>query len=74
MNSERVIISVYRTSISHEDINRLKLVLDNYTKISNWNLDLEDWENILRVESQFSIEKQIINMLNNINIVCVELH
>ena len=74
MNSERKIISVYKTNISPQDVNRLKEVLDNFTKISKWNIDLEDWENILRIESQFSIEKQIINMLNNINIVCIELH
>lgn len=74
MNSERIIISVYKTNISPQDVNRLKEVLDNFTKISKWNIDLEDWENILRIESQFSIEKQIINMLNNINIVCIELH
>ena len=74
MNSERTIISVYKTSTSPEDVNRLQEVLDNFTKISKWNIDLEDWENILRIESQFPIEKQIINMLNNINIVCIELH
>ena len=74
MNSERTIISVYKTSTSPEDVNRLQEVLDNFTKISKWNIDLEDWENILRIESQFSIEKQIVNMLNNISIVCIELH
>ena len=74
MNSERIIISVYKTNISPQDVNRLKEVLDNFTKISKWNIDLEDWENILRIESQFSIEKQIIIMLNNINIVCIELY
>ena len=74
MNSERIIISVYKTNISPQDVNRLKEVLDNFTKISKWNIDLEDWENILRIESQFAIEKQIIIMLNNINIVCIELY
>ena len=74
MNSERTIISVYKTSTSPEDVNRLQEELDNFTKISKWNIDLEDWENILRIESQFSIEKQIVNMLNNISIVCIELH
>ena len=74
MNSERTIISVYKTSTSPENVNRLQEVLDNFTKISKWNIDLEDWENILRIESQFSIEKQIINRLNNINIFCIELH
>lgn len=73
MNSE-IIISVYKTSISPKDVCRLTPVLDNFTKISNWNIDLEDWENILRVESQFSVENNIIGMLNNLNIVCIELH
>ena len=74
MDSERTIISVYKTSTSPEDVNRLQEVLDNFTKISKWNIDLEDWENILRIESQFSIDKQIVNMLNNISIICIELH
>jgi hypothetical protein len=74
MNSEIRIISVYKTSISNEDVSRLKPILDNFTEISNWNIDLEDWENILRIESQFPIENIIIGMLNNLNIVCVELH
>ena len=51
MNSEKIIISVYQTSISIEGISRLKLVLDNFTEINNWDIDLEDCENILRVES-----------------------
>jgi hypothetical protein len=63
MNSERTIISVYKTSTSPEDVKCLQEVLDNFTKISKWNIDLEDRENILRIESQFSIEKQIIIML-----------
>ena len=74
MNSERTIISVYKTSTSPEDVNRLQEVFDNFTKISKWNIDLEDWENILRIESQFSIDKQIVNMLNNVSIICIELH
>ena len=74
MNSERTIISVYKTSTSPENVNRLQEVLDNFTKIIKWNIDLEDWENILRIESQFSIEKKIVIMLNSINIVCIELH
>ncbi len=74
MNSEKRIISVYKTSISYEDISHLKIVLDNFTKITKWNTDLDDCDNILRIESQFSVENKIISLLNNLNIVCIELH
>ena len=56
MNSERTIISVYKTSTSPENINRLQEVLDNFTKIIKWNIDLEDWVNILRIESKLTIK------------------
>ena len=56
MNSERTIISVYKTSTSPENVNRLQEVLDNFTKIIKWNIDLEDWVNILRIESKLTIK------------------
>jgi hypothetical protein len=73
MNSEKIIISVYKTSISLEDISSLKLVLDNFTKINNWNTDLEDCDNILRIESLFNIESQVIKTLSALKIKCIEL-
>ena len=39
MNSERTIISVYKTSTSPENVNRLQEVLDNFTKISKYQLN-----------------------------------
>jgi hypothetical protein len=74
MNSVKTIISVYKTSIFPEDISRIKIILDNFTKITKWNTDLDDCDNILRIESQFQIGNEVISMLNNLNIVCIELH
>jgi hypothetical protein len=73
MNSEKRIISVYKTSISHEDISHLKIVLDNFTKITKWNTDLDDCDNILRIESQFSVENKVIRILSMLKIKCIEL-
>lgn len=73
MKSEKIIISVYKTTISENDLTRLKLVLDNFDKISKWNTVLEDCDNILRIESQFSIESEIIRTLNRLKIKCTEL-
>ena len=51
----------------------LKPVLDRFNKVIKWNTDLEDLENILRVESNHAIEKEITNMLNTLNIACIAL-
>ena len=47
----------------------LKPVLDRFNKVIKWNTDLEDLENILRVESNHAIT----NMLNTLNIACIAL-
>lgn len=73
MNPKNLIISVYKTSISKRDLKILKPVLDSFDKIETWSTDLEDRENILRVESFYAIEKEIICMLHVLNIACVEL-
>ncbi len=63
MNSKNLIISVYKTSISEKDLLNLKSVLDNFNKDIKWSTDLDDVENILRIESQYEIEKEIITSL-----------
>jgi hypothetical protein len=73
MISENLIISVYKTSISEKDLIGLKPVMDSFHKIDTWSTDLEDCENILRIESQYAIEKDIISMLHAFNIECIEL-
>jgi hypothetical protein len=69
MSSRNLIISVYKTSISEKDMETLKPVLDRFNKVIKWNTDLEDLENILRVESNHAIT----NMLNTLNIACIAL-
>ncbi len=73
MNPKELIISVYKTSITKRDLKYLKPVLNSFNKIHAWSTDLEDWENILRIESFYAIEKEIIHMLNELDIACVEL-
>ncbi len=73
MIPENLIISVYKTSISDSDLIRIKPILDNLDKIHTWSIDLEDWENILRIESQYAIEKEIISALDALSVICIEL-
>lgn len=52
---------------------RLKPILDSCIRIIKWDTDLEDYENILRIESQQVIEIEITNMLCLFNTVCIAL-
>ncbi len=40
---------------------------------SAWNFDLDDWENILRVESNTCSAGEIIRMMNEAGFYCEEL-
>jgi hypothetical protein len=71
---EKMIVSVYRTNITPQDLLLVKSSLDNFDKINKWCVDLEDRENILKIESYFSIEEEIIRRLQEHNFICIELH
>lgn len=57
-----MIISIFKTSIKENDLEKLKTVLFNINEIKNWNTDLEDCDNILRVESIKDITAEIIKL------------
>ncbi|WP_299431096.1 hypothetical protein [uncultured Maribacter sp.] len=39
----------------------------------HWNFDLEDCDNILRIESEYYIQETVIKLLENNNFSCKEL-
>ncbi|MFY0675297.1 MAG: hypothetical protein JXQ87_18015 [Bacteroidia bacterium] len=53
---------------------RLKLALDKICHINTWNTDLEDCDNILRIESNQNISENVIKALHKLNIECIELY
>ena len=73
MNSNTIMISVYKTSLTEGDLEVLKTVLNSLPKIAKWSTDLEDCDNILRIESKYAIEQDIISILQAHSISCVEL-
>tara|TARA_B100000809_G_C14963268_1_gene468206 strand:- start:324 stop:530 length:207 start_codon:yes stop_codon:yes gene_type:complete len=61
------IISVYRTKITVK--NRCcKTILNNCSQVLKWNMDLEDCNNILRIESKESIEQKVIDAIALVSI------
>jgi hypothetical protein len=67
-------IFVFKTSVSDNPaIKNLQPLLDNYLPNSKWNFDLEDCDNILRIESQIVVTGTIINLLKDNGYDCDEL-
>ena len=70
-NNKRDIL-IFRTSITTElEIERI--LFDQYSQIHKWNVDFEDWEKVLRIESHGITETDVINILQTINIYISEL-
>lgn len=68
-----MIISVFKTSIQEKDLPLLPSFLNNMKDLTRWNTDLEDCDNILRIESNKDIAEQIIRALTMQGITCEEL-
>lgn len=74
MRAKDIIISIYKTNITENNLVDIKSILDRCNEVIKWNTDLEDCDNILRIESHDSIEQKIIEVLHALSIVCIELH
>ena len=66
-------ISVFKTSIQEKDLTMLPILLNGLKELTHWNTDLEDCDNILRIESNMDIANNIINILSKQGFYCEEL-
>lgn len=67
-------IYVFKTTVeTSEEVQALKMHLNSFIPNSQWNFDLEDCDNILRVSSTEVAAKQIIDFLDKFQFQCVEL-
>lgn len=66
-------IHIFKTNIRKENIHQLKPVFDRNRSISQWNVDTEDCDLVLRVVSHELTESEIINLVSRYGFVCEEL-
>ncbi|MEO5683999.1 MAG: hypothetical protein ABIQ88_15260 [Chitinophagaceae bacterium] len=67
-------VLVFKTSIENlKQAGLIATALNSNAKIQRWNFDLEDIDNILRIETEFEIENEIIHMVRQQNFYCEEL-
>lgn len=67
-------VLVFKTSVTTKTkLQKIKTQFDKLFGQSNWNFDLEDCDNILRIVSDCNISNFVIAELNKLNFECVEL-
>lgn len=67
-------VLLFKTNIaSEEDEERLAPLLDNHNAISKWNVDREDIDNVLRVETKELDAPGVIVMVTATGFKCEEL-
>ncbi len=68
-------ILIFRTSIKEmQEMEPLAEILGKHPKIKSWNVDFDDWEKVLRIESKGNLSvAEISEILHNINIYATEL-
>jgi hypothetical protein len=67
-------ILIFRTSIEkRQEIKKIEKLFTQYPQIHVWNVDLEDWEKILRIECQGITPTDISDALSTIDICATEL-
>ena len=58
-----MMVSVFKTSIKEKDLGNIENILIKISGIGRWNTDLEDCDNILRIESNKDLSNEIIKTL-----------
>jgi hypothetical protein len=74
INNSKSSVLVFKTSVRNQtDVVKLSLPLNSIIRNGKWNFDLEDCDNILRVESTLDRPEVVISLLNEHAFECVEL-
>jgi hypothetical protein len=67
-------VLVFTTSVDKpEHVQKVQPILTSVQAIEQWNFDLEDCDNILRVVSHNLPPRYIESLLNNAGFLCTEL-
>jgi hypothetical protein len=69
-----IYVLVFKTNLQFKkDMLRVQPVLNNLPGILRWNVDRDDIDNVLRIETTHLLPQHIINVLTNAGYYCEEL-
>ena len=68
-------ILIFKTNIRDEyDVEKIALLMTEDPRIKKWNIDLQDIDKVLRIESQQVQEQEIIARIRKAGYYCEELN
>jgi hypothetical protein len=68
-------IAIFKTSVvNSEQAENIKPYLNQMHTINAWNFDLEDCDNILRIESVTNVSASVIRILGELGFDCEEIY
>ncbi len=67
-------ILIFKTNIETEDARKeLGSLLNSHRSIIDWNIDKEDVDKVLRIESELNNTREIMTTINKAGFICEEL-
>jgi len=67
-------ILIFKTNIETEDAHKeLGSLLNSHRSIIDWNIDKEDVDKVLRIESELNNTREIMTTINKAGFICEEL-
>jgi hypothetical protein len=66
-------ILVFKTNLSASDVRNIATLLSHDPRIKRWNVDLEDVDRILRIESTRITPLEVQRKVNTAGYLCEEL-
>jgi hypothetical protein len=74
MNDIKMEVLVFKTDIiGKADSENLAQILTKDHRIRNWNIDQDDIDNVLRIESTEMSTTDVIELVRNLGYMCEEL-
>ena len=74
LTEEKYDVSVFKTNLTSEnDLRKIAVRFAPDSRIKRWNVDMQDIDRVLRIESQQVNAKEIINNLAEAGFSCEEL-
>lgn len=67
-------VLIFKTNVTNKrSVSKVSTLLTSFPAVVQWNFDLEDCDNILRIESDGLSPRQVESVLQEAGIACQEL-
>lgn len=67
------VVLVFKTNLCGSDVGNIATLLSNDPRIERWNVDLQDVDRVLRVESRLMTPLEVQRKVNAAGYLCEEL-